>query len=125
MIGDIQSDGEAAKQYWSDFRVVYFIVPVSALVFVGLAIWFATLPYLFYFTEKEAGGDASKKAFISGLSIFFFLCCFYMCVGFYQLFFIELREKFIARKVVYKDGVFTLRGWYFKRDSFKEADYRV
>lgn len=45
-----------------------------------------------------------------------------MCVGFYQLFFIELREKFIARKVVYKDGVFTLRGWYFKKDSFKETE---
>jgi hypothetical protein len=111
-----------ADQSWIDFRVVYFILPLSALVFVYWTLLFGTIPYRLYFTEKEAGGDAYNKAFLAALSVFYFLCSLYACVGFYRLFFIELREKFITRKVTYKDGVFALRGWYFKKDSFNETD---
>lgn len=98
-------------------------MPLSALFTLGLTIWCATVPYLLYFTEREAGGNGSlRKTAVTGLFIFFFLGLLYVCIGFYQMFFIELRKKFLARKVEYRDGEFALRGWYFKKDGFQETD---
>jgi len=61
-------------------------------------------------------------ASVSGLAIFFFLVCLYICICYYQALFIELRKKFIAWKVVYLDGEFNLGGYYFKQARFKETE---
>ena len=33
-------------------------------------------------------------------------------------FFLELRERFIAHKEIYRDGAFLLKGYYFKQATF-------
>lgn len=48
-----------------------------------------------------------------------FLGSFYYTLGAYQIFFLELRERFIARKVVYENGIFQLKGYYFKEAEFR------
>jgi hypothetical protein len=42
----------------------------------------------------------------------------YYTLGAYQIFFLELRERFIARKVIYENDTFLLKGYYFKEDTF-------
>lgn len=46
----------------------------------------------------------------------------YYTLGAYQIFFLELRERFIACKVVYENGAFTLKGYYFKEAAFRAEE---
>lgn len=48
-----------------------------------------------------------------------FLAGSYYTLGAYQIFFLELRERFIARKVVYENDAFLLKGYYFKEVRFR------
>lgn len=114
---------EMTEQRWSDPHVgVALIAPIGVVFTICATVMFALTPYFIYFTEKGGGAGTSKKAFVTGLVLFLFLAGIYACVGFYQALVIELREKFIARKIAYKDGAFTLRGYYFKHANFNENE---
>jgi len=120
--------GEASPRPWRPFwnrwvdrrQIVIWIWPVSALVVAGgdlvlgwslVAIW------------KEDFANVSRKVAMLALNGSLFLAVTYGCVGFYQMFFIELRQKFIASKVIYRDGDgYQLWGYYFKRDMFKPSE---
>lgn len=47
------------------------------------------------------------------------LSSLYYTTALFQILFFELRERFIAHKVVYQDGFFHLKGYYFKKAAFK------
>lgn len=123
MAGDIKSSVDRSVQCWSDPKfVIALIAPFGALVWLGASIVLAVTPYFIYFTAKGAGASEAKKAVITAMVMVFFLAGLYYCVSAFLLFFIELRKKFIVRKLVFHDGEFTLRGYYFKQASFKETE---
>lgn len=112
---------DEATQTWSDprFFLTTFVMPIGALAWLGAMIWSAIVPFLLYFSEREAGGDPIRKAVIAGVFVILFSGSLYYTVAAYQIFFLELRERFIAHKVTYRDGVFELKGYYFKAATFQ------
>lgn len=111
------------EQRWSDPKfVIALIVPIGVLGWLGATIVLAVAPYFIYFTAKGAGASEAKKALVTAMAMIFFLGGLYYCVSFFLLFFVELRKKFIVRKLVYRDGEFLLQGYYFKQASFKETE---
>lgn len=119
------SDWRPSWDRWVDERrIIIWVLPVSALLIVGVTAVSAVMPYLVYFSEKEMAVEVSSErtAAIAALFIGLFLIWFYVCIGFYQMFFIELRRKFITRQVEWDGSGYRLRGYYFKRDTFQPTD---
>ena len=88
-------------------------------------IWGAIGPYLLYFTAREAGGNPYRKVVVAVLFVLLFLIGLYYTTGLFQILFFELKERFIVHKVTYCDGVFSLKGYYFKKDSFKAGEVKI
>lgn len=96
-----------------------WIWPVSALVIVGGDL---VLGWSLFAIWKEDFANASRKVAMLALNGSLFLAVTYACVGLYQMFFIELREKFIASKVVWDGNGYQFWGYYFKQDTFKPSE---
>jgi hypothetical protein len=109
-----------AEQRWSDPHLwVALIAPIGVAITICATILFASFPIYYDLTNQDS---VAGKITTTAIFVVLFLAGIYACVGFYQTFIIELREKFIARKIAYKDGAFTLRGYYFKRANFNETE---
>lgn len=105
---------------WVDQRqIITWIWPVSALVVVGSDL---VLGWSLVAIWKENFANVSKKVPMLVLVGLIFLAVTYACIGIYQMFFIELREKFIARKVVWDGSGYQLWGYYFKRGTFTPSE---
>ena len=82
----------------------------------------AETPYHIYFVEDNSGVPPLKPATIAAMSVVFSLFGAYITVGYYQMFFIELRQKFIACEVTREGNIYRLRGYYFKKAEFSPSD---
>jgi hypothetical protein len=109
----MQSSQDQVSQSWSDPR--FLLSPTIPLFFIfvgGLLIFFSL------YRVKNLGASEitiSVASFLGGL---------YLSYCAYQLMFIELRKKFIAHHVRYDNGVFILRGYYFKEARFTETEIK-
>lgn len=98
------------KQSWSDPRyLLTFLMPFGFLVWAGGTVFIAIFPF-FQVQKIELG-----EILVSIIGVFIGL---YYTIGGFQIFFLELRERFIAHKVTYQDGAFLLKGYYFKQATF-------
>jgi len=113
------SNQEKSTQSWSDPRyfLTTFVMPFGFLIWVGMTALFAVLP--FYVIEREVGISVLTKVVHAGFFLALFLGVIYYSIGGFQIFFLELRERFIAHKVIYQDGIFLLKGYYFKKATFR------
>jgi len=118
--GDTKNSADRAEQSWSDPKfVIALIAPFGASVWLGATIY---LPiFAFWYVLNNRASESNKIA-TAIICILAFLAGLYYCVGAFLLFFVELRKKFIVRKMVYRDGEFLLQGYYFKQTSFKETE---
>lgn len=111
------SQEPATQQSWSDPRyfLTTFIAPFGFLVWVGGAILFPIFP-IFYVLTNHA--SVSNKIGTVLAFIFVFFGSLYYSIAGFQIFFLELRERFIAYEVIYRDGEFLLKGYLFKKATF-------
>ena len=114
------SDVMKEKSVWSDPRsfMTMYIMPLGGLVWAAETAFMVYIPYMVYFTEKGVGVDEIRRLGVVAVAILGFLAGGYYTLGAYQIFFLELRERFIARKVIVESGVFRLKGYYFKEATF-------
>lgn len=111
---------EMTEQRWSDPHVgVALIAPIGVVFTICATVMFAIFPIYYDLTNPDT---VTGKIITTIVGEILFLAGIYACIGFYQAFVIELREKFIVRKIVYQDSEFTLRGYYRKHASFNEAE---
>jgi len=75
-------------------------------------------PFLIYFGNEGIGATQEKKLTVTAISIAVAAIGVYACVGLYQMFFIELRRKFIVSKVMPLGKRYYLTGYYFKKAEF-------
>lgn len=104
-------------QSWSDPRYLLttFIMPFGFLVWVGGTLFIVTFPF-FQVRKLELGEII--------VSVIVFLVGFYYTIAGFQIFFLELRERFIAHKITYVDGMFLLKGYYFKEATFHASEVK-
>lgn len=104
-------------QTWSDPRyfLTTFIMPFGFLIWVGMTVIFAIFP--FYYIQRAIPSETNKVVTVAMYAIGF-LAAFYYTIAGFQIFFLELGERFIAHKVIYRDGIFLLKGYYFKKATF-------
>ena len=102
---------------WSDPRYFFttFVMPFGFLVWSGITVFFAIFP--FYYIQRVISSDANQIATVVVFTIGFLAALYYTIAGF-QIFFIELRKRCIAHKIIYGDGMFLLKGYYFKKATF-------
>lgn len=100
-----------------DKRNVIWLFPISALCVLwatgvaGISIYWVAM--------EDFGDNIAKQKTLLVLFSVLLTGLIYMCIGMYQMFFIELRRKFIARKLErWSDDVYRLRGYYFKQAEF-------
>lgn len=106
---------------WVDERrMIIWILPVSNVVIIGATLIIGIAVYSIW--VEDFGTNLSKKIALLGFGCPLFLGGIYMNIGFYQMFFIELRRKFITRQVVWDGSGYKLKGYYFKQDAFQPAD---
>lgn len=106
---------------WVDRRRIFiWLLPIGSL---GIIWWGGWLGYGIYgiFVE-DFGSKVAKKVFLIGFFSILLFSLVYVCVGLYQMFFIELRNKFIVSKVVSLGEHYYLNGYYFKRAEFDATD---
>lgn len=106
---------------WVDGRrMIIWIFPLSCVAVVGQlflggysarAIW-----------VEDFGEAITRKATLLLVVGLYIAIMFYLSIGFFQMFFIELRRKFITRQVVWDGNGYRLKGYYFKRAEFTPAD---
>lgn len=106
---------------WIDERrMIIWIFPLSCVAVVGQlflggysarAIW-----------VEEFGEAITRKAALLLVAGLYIAIMFYLSIGFFQMFFVELRQKFISREVIWDDSIYRLKGYYFKRAEFTPAD---
>lgn len=114
------SDSVHEKQTWSDPRYLLALTfPLGGLIWAAETAFMLYLPYMAYFTDKGIGLGQLEKAGFLVISCAGFLAGSYYAIGIAQVFFLELRERFIARKVAYENGAFQLKGYYFKEAAFR------
>ncbi|MFZ5590187.1 MAG: hypothetical protein ACOY4M_11250 [Pseudomonadota bacterium] len=104
---------------WSDPRsfMTMYVAPLGGVAWVGGSAVMVYALVTVIFIESWEGYIAKMLA----MTIIFALLLsgsLYYTLGAYQIFFLELRERFIARKVVYENGAFRLTGYYFKEAAF-------
>jgi hypothetical protein len=105
---------------WYDSRVwIAALVPFGASVFAMFTVW-QPIFIVHYVLENRASVVNKMGTVIVVVPVF--LASLYASIGFFQLFFIELRKKFIAWKVVYLEGEFSLGGYYLKRARFNQSE---
>lgn len=93
------------------------------MTIVGVTIAFViSLWIIFTDPAKMVGASPQRVAAFAVLSLMALAASLYVCVGLYQAFFIELRHKFIASKVVWDGDGYQLWGYYFKQDTFKASE---
>ena len=104
-------------QTWSDPRyfLTAFIMPLGFLVWAGMTVCFAIFP--FYYIQRAISSETNKIVTVVIFAIGFLAALYYIIAGF-QIFLLELGERFIAHKVIYRDGMFLLKGYYFKKVTF-------
>lgn len=108
---------------WVDRRRIFvWIWPISAILVIGLTVWSAIFPFHIYFGGEGVGATESKKFTVSAIFIVIAIGGLYACFGIYQMFFIELRRKFIVSKVVSLGKRYYLKGYYFKKVEFDGGD---
>lgn len=109
---------------WVDreYIVNLIIFPIGALIDVIFTLVLGSVPYVLYFTEKGGDGSPGKKMQILLICILLCLVGCYFLIGFSQIFFKELQEKFITWKITYQFNIFYVRGYYFKSDTFRNVD---
>lgn len=113
----MQSDLVQEKLTWSDPRhLLMLTLPLGGFAWAGGTVFLAIFPFIY--SQRDLPSEANKIAFAI-CSFVGVLVGIYYTLGAYQIFFLELRERFIARKVIYENGTFLLKGYYFKQDSFK------
>lgn len=107
---------------WIDPRFFIWLIPLGSLIWAGSLLVLAYTPFMVYFTAEGVGVGSGKKLAITLIMIFFFLGLGYMFSGIVRFFFIELREKFIAYKVLLENEVYIIKGYYFKKDKFNKNE---
>ena len=112
------SDGESSPRVWSDPRyfITTFVMPIGALSFAGttmLVVWM-----IYHEIKNEAGLSTYMILLNVGVLLFGLSLVLYYTIGAFQIFFLELRERFIAHKVTYRDGEFQLEGYWAKHATF-------
>jgi hypothetical protein len=114
------SNRNQTTRSWTDPRyfLTTFVMPFGVLVWVGMSLLFVYTPYMVYFTAKGVGVIEYKKIELVVVAVIGALTSLYYTIGGFQMFFLELRERFIAHKAIYRDGVFTLNGYFFKKATF-------
>lgn len=112
---------DETSQSWSDPRyfVTTFIMPFGILVWAGCVI--APIAFSVHYVLSVHASVANKVADVAVSALVFFVSLYYSIGGF-QIFFLELRERFIAHKVIYQEGVFWLKGYFFKEATFREDE---
>lgn len=115
---------EGGVHRWHDPRFWWdaTIFPAGVLVSLVVTALLAYAPYIIFFTPKGEGVALHKKVEVTLFVLAAFLYCCYRLVGFSQIFFVELRRKFVVWGVTYQHGQFEVRGYYFKRGRFHDAD---
>lgn len=114
------NDTKAQKRVWSDPRYLFaFIFPLGGMAWAGGAIFLTVFPFVYF--QRDLPSE-TNKIFFAICSFFGALVSIYYTLGIYQVFFIELRERFIARKLTYENGTFLLKGYYFKESSFQATE---
>ena len=111
------NSAEKPTQSWSDPRyfLTTFAAPFGFLVWAGGAI--ICLVFSVHYVLTNHASEANKVGTVL-VSILAFFAGFYYSIGGFQIFFIELRERFIAHKVIYRNGEFLLKGYFFKEATF-------
>ena len=79
-------------------------------------------PFLIYFGDEGLGATQEKKLTVSAIFVVIAVVSVYVCIGLYQMFFIELRHKFIVSKVVSLGDRYYLNGYYFKKAEFDVSE---
>lgn len=104
---------------WIDRRRIFvWVWPISAILVIGSTALCVTFPFLIYFGNEGLGATQEKKLTVTAISVVISAVGVYACVGLYQMFFIELRHKFIVSKVVPLGRHYYLTGYYFKKAEF-------
>lgn len=119
------SNGMSWKRWrWLDkHRSIAWVSPVSGIVIFGATIAFViSLFFIFSNPVKTAGVSTEKLVTFIFFALAALATCVYLCVGYCQMFFIELRQKFIAREVTCAGDVYKLKGYYFKKADFNIAE---
>ena len=106
---------------WVDQRRYFiWLLPVGTLAVIWVMGW---IGYGIYMAATEDFGDSiSKQVTILVIAISLFMIGLYVCLGLYQMFFIELRHKFIVGKVVTLGNRYYLSGYYFKKTEFDGSE---
>lgn len=94
-------------------------MPFGFLVWAGGIIISLVFPVNYVLTNHASN---SNKAGTVLVFIIVFFASIYYSIGGFQIFFLELRERFIAHKVIYQEGVFWLKGYFFKEATFQEDE---
>lgn len=107
---------------WSDPRayLMMYVAPLGGLVWAGGSVVIGVgSVYVIGKEIADAKYGALEVAFHALIFLAVFLGSLYYTLGTYQVFILELRERFIARKVACENGVFQLLGYYYKKATFK------
>lgn len=114
------NEGHGA-QIWNDPRFFCSLLyPIGALIWAIVAV--ASLGFPIWYSLRSEPSLMNKT--VSSIMVFAIggLGGIYYTIAAYQIFFLELKERFIVRKARYEDGAFDLEGYYFKADLFQVVD---
>lgn len=108
---------------WTDQRrFIIWALPLSATLIVALTTWSAVFPFHIYFGDEGIGVSKEKKFIVASIFALIASGGAYVCIGLYQMFFIELRKKFITSKIVPLGERYFLYGYYFRKAKFNRRD---
>lgn len=119
------SEWRAYWDRWTDERgMVIWILPFSGAAIIAVTAITSASVYLILTTPSKWGGDIHEPRVwgFFAISAIALLAMFYISAGVIQIFFVELRQKFIARTVIWDGKNYELLGYYFKRESFQPSD---
>lgn len=119
------SEWRAFWDRWTDERGwVVWILPISGIAIIAVTAITTISVYLILTTPSKWGGNIDEPRVLGffAISAIALLAMFYISIGVVQLFFLELRQKFIARSVVWDGKGYELKGYYFKQANFTPAD---
>lgn len=115
-------DAAQNERVWSDPRsfMTMYIAPLGGIAWAAGSIVIAIGSIYVIGKEIDEGSyNALEISFHALIFLAVLSGSLYYTLGAYQIFFLELRERFIARKVVYENGAFRLTGYYFKEAEFR------
>ncbi len=95
---------------------------MGVAVYAAVAVFFVYFQYVIFFTPFGLHRSLQEKIGIALCFAFLFPGVCYYLYCFSQIFIVELRQKFIAWQVTLNGDEFGLRGYYFKRDTFRNSD---